>query len=211
MEKVKNAFSSCGAWIKAHLKVVIAVIAVIIVAIIVVNLIGGSEKRVIKKHLAAVTACDDSKVLKTMDLEAAIAYSRTLGAKADDFKENFNDNLDKVKDDGKDDVKSYKESIEKAIDKDDKGKGKVKLLKIVYTTKSKDDKNLKKVVAKVRATIKPDKDDDDDEDESIWKKEKKYTRVTEYYTTFILYKNKIISSDFVPSYSSYDYSDYNID
>lgn len=205
MEKVKNAFSSCGAWIKAHLKVVIAVIAVIIVAIIVVNLIGGSEKRVIKKHLAAVTACNDSKVLKTMDLEAAIAWSRASGEdRVDDFK----DKLDKVE---KEDKDSYKETIEKSIDKDDKGKAKVKLLKIVSKTKAKDDKNLKKVVAKVKITVKPDKDKDDDEEDNIWKKEKKYTSVTQSYVTFILYKNKIISSTFVPSYSSYDYSDYDTD
>ena len=53
MEKIKNVFSKCGAWIKAHAKIVIAVLVVVIVAIVVVNLIGGSEKRTIKKYISA--------------------------------------------------------------------------------------------------------------------------------------------------------------
>lgn len=192
MEKVKNAFSSCGAWVKAHLKVVIAVVAIIVVAIILVNLVGGSEKRIIKKHLSALNACDDSKVIKTMDLKAAIAWSSTYASKADDRVDDFKDALDDVE---SEQVDSRKDSIKDSIDKDNKGKVKYKLLKIVYTTKAKDDKNLKKVVAKIRTTAKPDKDKDDDkEEESIWKKEKDFTSTSEGYATFIIYKNKIISS-----------------
>ncbi len=193
MEKVKNAFSSCGAWVKAHLKVVIAIVAVIVVAIILVNLIGGSEKRIIKKHLSALNACDDSKVIKTMDLKASIAWAATYASKADDRVDDFKDALDDVE---SEQVDSRKDSIKDSVDKDNKGKIKYKLLKIVYTTKAKDDKNLKKVVAKIRTTAKPDKDkeDDDEKDESIWKKEKDFTSTSEGYATFIIYKNKIISS-----------------
>lgn len=206
MEKVKSAFSKCGASIKAHWKVVVAVVAVLLVIILIANIAGGSEKRAIQKHLKALNACDDAKVIKTMDLEAAIAWANSSGS--EDRVEAFQDELDDVE---KDAVKDYEDQIEKSIDKDDKGEAKVKLLKIVYSTKAKDDKNLKKVVAKVRLTVKPDKDDDDDDEESIWKNEKKYTSVTEGYVTFYLYKNKVIYSPYVtsPSYSSYnDYSDY---
>lgn len=192
MEKVKSIFSSCGAWIKAHLKIVLAVVCVIVVAILLLNLLGGSEKRVIKKHLSALNACNDSKVIKTMDLKAAIAWANTYSSKNEDRVDDFKEAMDDVE---KEQINSRKDSIEDSISKDDKGKVKYKLLKVVYTTKAKDDKNLKKVVVKIRTKSKPDKDDDDDDkEESLWKKEKDFTAVTENYATFILYKNKIISS-----------------
>lgn len=193
MEKVKNVFSSCGAWIKAHLKVVIAIVVIVLVAIIIVNLVGGPEKNAVKKYLSALNSCDDEKVLKAIDLKGYVAWSRTNTYDNEDAAEEFKDTYDGIE---SEDTDSLKERIKDSVDKDDKGKVKYKLLKIIYTTKAKDDKNLKKVVARVRMTVKPDKDDDDDKDsKSIWKNEKKYTSVTEGNATFILYKNKVISSD----------------
>ena len=74
----------------------------------------------------------------------------------------------------------------------EKGKVKYKLIKVVSVTKAKDNKDLKKVVAKIKTTSKPDKDDDDDD--SIWEKEKSYKTVSETYASFYIYKGKIIDS-----------------
>ena len=193
MEKVKSVFSTCVAWIKAHLKIVIAVVAVLVVAIIVVNLIGGSEKSAINKYLSALNDCDEAKVIKAMDLKGAVAWSNTTTYDNDNAAEDFKDNYDKVE---SDDTDTLKKKIEDSVDKDDKGKVKYKLLKIVSTAKAKDDNNLKRVVARIQMTVKPDKDDEDkDDDKSMWKKQKKYTTETVGYATFILYKNKVISTD----------------
>lgn len=200
MEKVKNVFGKIGAWIKAHSKIVIAIAVVLVVVIILAIILGGKEKRAIKKYFSAVNSCDYSKVAKAMDLKAAVAwedaqssgssyYSYLDSSKSSkDVVENFKDNLDGVDDD---DVDSYKDRLKDQYDKDDKGKNKVKLLKVVSVSPAKDDKNLKKVVVKYRATSKPDKDDDDD---GIWKAEKKYTRQVESYMTLYLYKGKVIDA-----------------
>ena len=74
MEKIKNVFSKCGAWIKAHAKIVIAVLVVVIVAIVVVNLIGGSEKRTIKKYISALNSYDAKKIEKAMNVEGKVAF-----------------------------------------------------------------------------------------------------------------------------------------
>lgn len=203
MEKVKNVFSKCGSWIKSHAKIVIAVVVIVLVAIIAVNL-ANPQKRAVNKYLSALNSCDADKIEKAMNLEATVAwknaqsssYSYYLDSTSDDDKnvvEKFKDNLDEVEDD---DVDSYKDSLDDQYDKDDKGKLKYKLEKIVYTTKAKDDKDLKKVVAKVKLTSKPSDDDDDDDDEKIWSKEKKFTSVQETYMTFYVYKGKVIGTGY---------------
>ena len=86
---------------------------------------------------------------------------------------------------------SYKDNLKDSYDKDDKGKHKIKLLKVVSVSPAKDNKDLKKVVVKYRATTKPDKDDDE-----IWKKEKDYTSKIESYMTLYLYKGKVIGQGY---------------
>ena len=172
MEKVKNVFGKIGAWIKAHSKIVIGIVVALIVVIILASILGGGkEKRAIKKYFTAVNSCDYSKIAKAMDLNAAVAwqdaqsssssyYSYLDSSKSSkDVVENFKDNLDDVDDD---DVDSYKDNLKDQYDKDDKGKSKIKLLKVVSVSPAKDDKNLEKVVVKYRATSKPSKDDKDD-------------------------------------------------
>lgn len=207
MEKIKNVFGKIGAWIKSHAKIVIGVVVALIVIIILANIIlGGAEKRAVKKYMNAINSCDYSKVAKAMDLEAAVAWSKAQSSSSSyysyldssksnkDLVENFEDNLEDI---DEDDVDNYKDSLKDSYDKDDKGKYKIKLLKVVSVSPAKDNKSLKKVVVKYRATSKPDKDeDDDDEEDSIWKKEKDYTKVTENYMTIYLYKNKVIGQGF---------------
>lgn len=186
MEKVKSVFSNVVAWVKSHVAIVIAVVAVVIVAIVVLNLVGGgASKGAINKYLSAVNSCKDEKILKAMNTKAAVAWSQASG---DDKVEKFKDNLDDVDDD---DVEAFEKGIKDRFDESDKGKEKIKLKSIVYSTKAKDDKNLTKVVCKVHVTSKPDKEDDDGDD--IWKKEKKFTASADSYMTFYLYKNKVIS------------------
>lgn len=195
MEKVKDVFSKVWAWIKSHAVICIAVVAVIVLAIVLVSFLGGAEKRAIKKYISAINSYDYQKVYKATNVDAAIAWKK-VSYSSDDQVADFKDNLEDVDDDAKD---SYKDSLKDAYDEDDKGQMKAKLLNVVYSTTAKDDKNLKKVVCKVRVTSKPDKDKDDEDDkddkeDNIWKKEKEYTQTVDTYVTFILYKNKVISA-----------------
>lgn len=190
MEKIKSVFSNVVAWVKSHVKIVVAVVAVILVAIVAVNLLGGANKRSVKKYLSALTACNDEKILKAMDVKAAVAWASS--GYGDDRVEKFKDELDDIDDD---DVKDFEKSIKKRYDESDKGKTKYTLKSVVYSTKAKDDKNLTKVVCKVGVVSKPDKEDEDDDDD-IWKKEKKYTAKGDTYMTFYLYKGKVIGTSF---------------
>lgn len=189
MEKIKSVFSKAGAWIKSHVKVVVAVVAVVVVAIVAVNLIGGVGNGGVKKYLNALNSCNDSKILKAMDTKAAVAWNNS--GYGDDRVEKFKDELEDVDDD---DVEDFEKSVKKRYDESEKGQIKYKLKKVIYSTKAKDDKNLTKVVCKVEVTSKPDKEDEDDD--SIWKKEKKYTTKADGYMTFYLYKGKVIGTSF---------------
>lgn len=186
MEKIKSVFSKCFAWIKSHVKVVVAVVAVIVVAVVAVNLIGGPSKRAVSKYLSAISSCNDNKILKSMDVKAAVAWMSA--SSGEDRVKDFKEELDDVDDD---DVEDYEKTIKKRYDESNKGKIKYKLKEVVYSTKAKDDKNLTKVVCKVNVTSKPDKEDDDDDD-GIWKKEKQFTASADTYMEFYLYKNKVI-------------------
>ncbi len=208
MEKVKNVFGKIGAWTKAHTKLVIGIVIALVVVIILASLfLGGSEKRAVKKYFNAMNSCDYSKVAKAMDLDAAVAWKNAQSSSSsyysylDSSKSNkdvvkeFEENLKDVDDD---EVDSYKDNLKDSYDKDDKGKYKIKLLKVVSVSPAKDNKNLKKVVVRYRATTKPDKDDDDDDDDDdeIWKKEKDYTSKIESYMTLYLYKGKVIGQGY---------------
>lgn len=210
MNKVKGVFSKIGAWIKAHTKICIIILVVVILAIILIaNLVGGAEKRAIKKYISALNSNDDEKIIKAMNIEAAAAWNEAQYSSGDRFSaflydssdnndedsdvvKRFEDYLDDVQDS---EVKSYKERIEDSNDNNDKN-SKIKLLKIEYSTPAKDNKDLKKVVIKYKATTKPSDDDKDDKKDSIWKSEKEYTAVTENYMTIYLYKGKVISYAF---------------
>lgn len=196
MNKVKDVFSKIGAWIKAHTKICIIILVVVILAIILIaNLVGGAEKRAIKKYLSAVNSNDEEKIIKATNIEAATALyeAQTGDGEDEDFVKKFNDYLKDIDDSS---VKDFKKDLEDIIDMRDNANEKtnIKLLKIEYSTPAKDCKDLKKVVIKYRAKVKPDKDDEDNTN-SIWKNEKSYTYVTEDYRTLYLYKGKVIGEN----------------
>ena len=196
MNKVKGVFSKIGAWIKAHTKICIIILVVVILAIILIaNLVGGAEKRAIKKYLSAVSSNDEEKIIKATNIEAATALSeaQTGDGEDEDFVKKFNDYLKDIDDSS---VNEFKKDLEDVIDMRDNANEKtnIKLLKIEYSTPAKDCKDLKKVVIKYRAKVKPDKDDEDNTN-SIWKNEKSYTYVTEDYRTLYLYKGKVIGEN----------------
>lgn len=199
MEKVKNVFAKIAAWIMKHWIIAVVVLAVVVVAVVAVSFILGAEKRAIKKYISAINSCDVDKIVKAMDVEAnrawssvnSYSYSLTGSSEDEDVVKNFEDALEDVSDD---DVEEYKDQLKDQYDEDDKGQNKAKLLQVVYSTKAKDNKDLKKVVCKVRVTSKPDEDEEDEDEDSIWEKEKQYTQVVESYVTFYLYKNKVISA-----------------
>ncbi len=196
MNKVKDVFSKIRAWIKAHTKICIIILVVVILAIILIaNLVGGAEKRAIKKYLSAVNSNDEEKIIKATNIEAATALyeAQTGDGEDEDFVKNFNDYLKDIDDSS---VKDFKKDLEEFIDMRDNANEKtnIKLLKIEYSTPAKDCKDLKKVVIKYRAKVKSDKDDEDNTN-SIWKNEKSYTYVTEDYMTLYLYKGKVIGEN----------------
>lgn len=196
MEKVKGVFSKIGSALKSHLKVVIAVVVVLIVAILAINLIGGSEKRAIKKYFKALNSYDKDKIVKAMDVEGALAWGST--SKPEDFA----DKLDDVDDD---DVDDAKDTIKDQIKYMKESKEKFKLDKIVYVATAKEDKNLKQVCVRYIVTTKASDDDKDEaKDDDDWKGMKAVNTKRILYTTIYLYKNKVISGPGV-SLSSYSF------
>ncbi|MGN1331027.1 MAG: hypothetical protein ACI4VN_06850 [Clostridia bacterium] len=197
MEKVKGVFSKIGSALKSHLKIVIAVVVVLIVAILAINLIGGSEKRAIKKYFRAINSYDKDKIVKAMDLEGALAWKST------DKLEDFADELDDVDDD---DVDSAKDTIKEQVKSIKENKVKIKLDKIIYVATAKEDKNLKKVYIKYTATSKATDDDKEDaKDNDDWKGMKAVNETITNYATVLLYKNKVISGPGISVYASYSF------
>lgn len=190
MEKIKGVFSKIGTWVKSHVKVVLAVVVVVLIAIVALNLLGGAEKRAVKKYISAINSCDDSKIIKAIDVKAAVAWGNS-GYTDEKIIENFSDELKDVEDD---DIDDYKKEVKKRYSKDDKGKFKYTLKNVVYSSKAKDNKDLTKVVCKVQITAKPTEDDKDELEDSVWKNEKAFKSNAETYMTFYLYKNKVVSS-----------------
>lgn len=201
MGKIKSIFSNVAAWVKSHVKIIMIAVVIVIIAIVVLNVIGSSEKRAVKKYLVAVNSCDDAKIVKSMDIEAAIAWDNS-GYSDEDIIKNFKDKLDAV---DKDNVEDFKKDMKKKYSKDDKGKIKYDLKNVVYAVKAKDNKDLTKVVCKVAVTSKPSEDDKDELEDSVWKNEKAYNAKAETYMTFYLYKGKVVSSPMISYGSLLDY------
>ncbi len=193
MEKIKDVFSKVGSAIKSHAKIVIIAIVVVLVAILALNFIGGSEKRAVKKYISALNSYQKEKILKAVDVEAAVAWSNvSYGSDLEEAIENFDEALDDVEDEAKD---SKEDSIKESAKSRKKSKVKYKLQKIIYATPAKDNKDIKKVVFKYKVTSKATDDEKDDaKDNDIWKKVKAYDTSSTGYGTIYLYKNKVISS-----------------
>ena len=195
MKAFKNLFSKSILWVKANKIVAISALGIILIIVLAISFLTGTEKRAIKKYISAINSCDSEKIVKTMDVKANRAWnasyyavSYTTGENTNTI-EKFNEALENISDEQ---INTYKEQLGNQYNKNDKGKNKIKLLKVVYATPAKDNKDLKKVVCKVRVTTKQD---DNKQEESIWKKEKKYSQSAEMYVTFYLYKNKVIYSE----------------
>ena len=178
MEKVKNVLATIIAWVKSHVKLVAIIAAVIIVAIIVISFITGGPKRAVKSYISAMNKGDLDKLVKTMDLKAAMAWDECDGEE-DDFKDAYDD-IDEDDDDVKEQLESAEEGLEYLLDSidDNYDKYSIKVKKIKDVEKL--DSGLYKVKAQIE-TKTEDKDGDEDEKTNT--------------TTFIVYNNKVVTME----------------
>lgn len=172
---------------KKYLPYIGIAIAVILIIIVLVATLGGGPKKAVKKYVSGMNKKNASKIIDSMDFIGTEAWSYKY--KADDFsKDDYEEFTDKykelLKEYDKDDIKDAKKSLKKTLDKgfddieEDYKSYKVKVEN--FKSVKKLGKDLYAVKAKVSIVAKPKDKDDDELDESD-------------ITTFIVYKNKIIS------------------
>ncbi len=164
---MKNILS----WIKSHIAIVVALIVAVIAVILIVSFATGSEKREIKKYLSAFNSGNAEKIIDVQDLKATIAWDNNFyitdsGEEMSgvEFIKNFDEAISKVTDE---EVEEYKSDIRTIYDGSTSIE-KVKLLKVMYSTEAVDNKDLKKIVCKVRVSSEPENEIDEpiDTDES---------------------------------------------
>ena len=178
MEKVKSILATAIAWIKTHVKLVAIIAAVIIVAIVVISFVTGGPKRAVKSYISAMDKGDADKFIASMDLKGSLAWSECEGDE-DDFEDTYND-LDEDDDDVKEQLDYAEELMEDMINSldDDYESYSVKVKKIREVEKLAD--GLYEVKAQIETKYE---DEDGDEEDST------------DTTTFIVYKNKVISME----------------
>lgn len=186
MEKVKSFFVKIFDWIKAHLGITISLIVAIIAIIICLSIFVGGPKKVVKKFIKAMNNMDTEKALKYIDFAGDEAWNWRYDE--DDFSEEnydeFIENYNEVEEDYiKDSRKYLKKSLNRIFDdiKEDYKKYKMTLEEIKSVKKL--GKDLYCVKAKITLFAKPKDKDGDEMDETET-------------TSFIVYKNKLIYSEF---------------
>ncbi len=168
-----------GTWLKTHAKALIAVVLVIAIIGILLFVFTGSEKRAIKKYISAENAGNINKIEKALDIRAAIAWDYGYYVTEDgkevagvEFIKNFDKAIESITDE---EVELYKNDLQEMYSENSNQRDKYKLLKVVYSTEAADNKDLKKVVCRVKITspiveeeINEDTDDEEYfEDENI--------------------------------------------
>ncbi len=181
-EEVKSGFD-----FKKYLPIIGIVLAVIILIIILVSVLGGGPKKAVKNYVSAINKSNVSKTIKSMDLRGMYAW-RNTSFKLKDFSDEDYDKFIEEYEDVDDSIlemaeASQEKSMEKVFDniKDEYKSYKVKVEKIKSSKKL--GKDLYLVKAKVSIVAKPEDEEEHEEIDSA------------SITDFIVYKNKIISTD----------------
>ena len=174
-----------GTWLKKHLIAVIATLVVVVLAFVLVFAFTGKEKKVIKKYISAENSYNPEKIAEAIDIKAAIAWDRGYYITEDnkeiagvEFVKNFDKAVDSVTDE---EVEQYKQDLQDAYSGDTSSFEKYKLVKVIYSTEAKDNKDIKKVVCKVRVTT-PASDDEEQAaaEEEVIDTEEEADEETEY-------------------------------
>lgn len=175
---------------KKYLPIIGIVLAVIVLIIVLVSIFGGGPKGAVKKYINGINGKNASKVVDSMDFAGYAAWSEgrydIKDFSKDDYEE-FVDNYKEYTKENKDEIKEAKEEAKDSLKEGfDEMKDTVKSFKVkVEEVKSSDKlgKDLYAVKAKISVNaVSKDKDDDEIDVSNV--------------ATFVVYKNKIISTDF---------------
>lgn len=177
-EKSKNVLGKIGNFLKSHIKLILILVAIIIVVIIVIRIIAGGPERAVRNYVKAISDADVDKVIEQMDFRALKAWSECDGDE-DDFQDAYDD-IDVDDEDTKDEFDQAEKYFENLIDNitDNFEEYNVKVIEI------KDKEKLAKDLYKIKAQVES-KTVDEDGDE----------RETSTTTTFIVYKNKVVTME----------------
>lgn len=184
--KVKtNFFTNALIWIKSHVVVVAIIAAILVVAIILLCIFSGGPKRAVKSFINGMNSKNASKIISSIDLAGMLSWKSSYDVKDFD-KDDYKEFIDSYKDIDKDDIKDEEDDLIDILDDEfdsiDNGyktyKFKIEEIKSVKKLGN----NLYAVKVKISLKAKPKDSDEDDVDKSTT-------------TTFVVYKNKIISSD----------------
>ncbi len=185
MEKVKNFFVKIFDWIKGHIGITGGIIVAIIAVIIYLSVFTGGPKKAIKKYIKAMNKMNTEKVIKCIDFAGAEAWIYDEDDFSEEDYEDFMKDYEEIDEEEiKDEEKYVKKSLNSGFDdiKEDYKKYKITLEEIKSVKKL--GKDLYCVKAKITLFVKPKDEDEDEIDKTDT-------------ASFIVYKNKIVYSDFM--------------
>jgi len=186
MENKENIFTKILGWVKSHITIVVIAVVAIVALILCFSIFTGGPKKVVKKYISAMNKQNAEKVVDCFDFAGQEAWS--FWYDIDDFsEEEYNEFIEEYNNIEKEDIADTKKytlttltSAFAMMDVEYKN-FKIKLEEVKDVTEI--GKDLYAVKAKVSVYAKPaDKEVTDEIDETS-------------VMTFVVYKNKIISSD----------------
>lgn len=187
MEKVKNFFVKIFDWVKGHIGITVGIVVAIIAVIVCLSVFTGGPKKAVKRYIKAMNKMNTEKVIKYMDFAGAEAWGWKYDE--DDFsEEDYDDFMKDYKEVDEEEIKDEKKYLKKSLNsgfddiKEDYKKYKMTLEEIKSVKKL--GKDLYCVKAKITLFAKPKDKDDDEIDKTDT-------------ASFIVYKNKIVYSDFI--------------
>lgn len=178
-ENVKSNF-------KKYLPFIGIAVAVVLVIVLLVSLLGGGPKKVVKKFMNAMNKQKVDKLVECIDFAGSDAWKYSYDENDfseddyDEFIENYKDvEKDEIKEDRKDARESFESNFEEINDDYKSCKFTIKEFKSVKKLGA----DLYSVKAKISLVAKPKDKSDDEIDKTDT-------------ATFIVYKNKLVYSDF---------------
>ena len=187
MEKVKNFFVKIFDWVKGHIGITVGIVVAIIAVIVCLSVFTGGPKKAVKRYIKAMNKMNTEKVIKCMDFAGSEAWGWKYDE--DDFsEEDYDEFMKDYKEVDEEEIKDEKKYLKKSLNsgfddiKEDYKKYKMTLEEIKSVKKL--GKDLYCVKAKITLFAKPEDKDEDEIDKTDT-------------ASFIVYKNKLIYSDFM--------------
>ena len=171
--------------LKKYLPIIAIAVAIIIIVVILIAIFGGGPKKAVKRYISGFNKQNASKIIKSIDVAGALAWN---DYDEDDFsKEDYSEFIDEYKEVDNDETEDETNDLIEYIDESfDEAKEEYKSYKFeIEKFKSVDKlgKDLYAVNLKINLVAEPKDEEEDEIDETDT-------------ATFIVYKNKIIYSDY---------------